>query len=422
MFNLEDELKKVEAGDMDACVDLGCRYMTGDEVPEDMEEAVRLFRLAAEQGNMVAQKNLGTAYDYGDGVEADPEKALYWFRKSADQGYDEAQLALGCCYMNGNGVKQDEAQASEWFRLAAEQGHALAQAFLASLYSQGKGVEQDETEALKWYLKAAEQENELAQFALAGYYLYGRGGLERDVNKGLEYLYQAAENGSDDAVFNLASMYYTGDDALEQDYEEAFSLYSQLAERDDIEAQKMLAQMYREGEGTEPDPEKALEWSRKAADLEEGYTYDNLDDARYVYEHRILRDIFFADPEGTFEELAEGGASGIYEDFSERCRRRGITAAAEKSDYRMYRKTVNGKEILRIVMPKPKRSPQCFEINLVLDKEKGTAHYFTVERGNTAKDRVLCSWDENEKHYNYGSCTAGVGETMKKIAEISVGA
>jgi hypothetical protein len=43
-------------------------YDNGEGVPENDAEAVRWFRLAAEQGNALAQSNLGVMYANGEGV------------------------------------------------------------------------------------------------------------------------------------------------------------------------------------------------------------------------------------------------------------------------------------------------------------------------------------------------------------------
>jgi TPR repeat protein len=43
-------------------------YSRGDGVPQDDVEAVRWFRLAAEQGLALAQYFLGRSYDNGNGV------------------------------------------------------------------------------------------------------------------------------------------------------------------------------------------------------------------------------------------------------------------------------------------------------------------------------------------------------------------
>ena len=70
----------------------------------DYKEAVRLFRLSAEQGNKFAQNILGRMYDEGQGVLQDYEEAIRLFRLSAEQGHDAAQYNLGVMYSNGKGV------------------------------------------------------------------------------------------------------------------------------------------------------------------------------------------------------------------------------------------------------------------------------------------------------------------------------
>lgn len=73
---------------------LGCLYTFGQGVPEDLELAVRLFRLAAEQGDADAQNNLGGMYAEGLGVERDPVEAYMWLGLAAAQGHELAQRNL----------------------------------------------------------------------------------------------------------------------------------------------------------------------------------------------------------------------------------------------------------------------------------------------------------------------------------------
>lgn len=56
---------RAEAGDASAQYYLGDRYDIGLDVPEDKAEAVRWFRLAAEQGYARAQVMLGWMYRFG---------------------------------------------------------------------------------------------------------------------------------------------------------------------------------------------------------------------------------------------------------------------------------------------------------------------------------------------------------------------
>ena len=88
----------------------------------DHREAVRLYRLAADQGHATAQYQVGDCYANGEGVAKDQCEAVKWYRLAADQGHARAQYNLGCCYANGNGVAKDQREAVKWFRLAADRG------------------------------------------------------------------------------------------------------------------------------------------------------------------------------------------------------------------------------------------------------------------------------------------------------------
>ena len=89
---------------------------------KDYKEAVRLYRLSAEQGDVEAQYNLALKYDNGQGVPQDYKEAVKWFRLSAEQDYVNAQYNLGLMYANGQGVLQDYALAHMWFNLSGSNG------------------------------------------------------------------------------------------------------------------------------------------------------------------------------------------------------------------------------------------------------------------------------------------------------------
>ena len=94
-------------------------YDNGDGVSQDDAEAVRWYRLAAEQGLVTAQHSLGLMYDDGRGVPLDDAEAVRWYRLAAEQGYVSAQNNLGVMYSTGEGVPQDNIEAHMWLNLAA---------------------------------------------------------------------------------------------------------------------------------------------------------------------------------------------------------------------------------------------------------------------------------------------------------------
>ena len=112
-------------------------------VPYDQAEAVKWFRLAADQGHVFAQFRLGFMYEKGRGVPQNKAEAVKWYRLAADQGEASASRAaaqvileeMDCIALMEErrltrfrgGVKQDDVQAVKLYRLAADQGHASTQ-------------------------------------------------------------------------------------------------------------------------------------------------------------------------------------------------------------------------------------------------------------------------------------------------------
>ena len=61
-------------------------------------------------------------YDSGQGVPQDYAEALKWYRLSAEQGYADAQYNLAAMYDNGQGVLQDSVVAHMWYNISAANG------------------------------------------------------------------------------------------------------------------------------------------------------------------------------------------------------------------------------------------------------------------------------------------------------------
>ena len=142
---------------------------------QDYKDAMKWYRLAAEQGMAEAEYAIAVLYNEGKGVPQDEEEAVTWFRKSAEQGFHGAKYNLGNKYYRGQGVAQDYKEAMKWFRLAAEQGGAEAKHNLGVMYLNGLGVPQDSKEGVTWFREAAEQGFPDAQYNLGSIYFNGQG-------------------------------------------------------------------------------------------------------------------------------------------------------------------------------------------------------------------------------------------------------
>ena len=82
-------------------------------------------KLTAIDGDADAQFELAGLYAGGEGVKQNLAEAVKWYRKAAEQGHDGAQFKLGLSYQNGKGVPQSDSEAYIWLDISAENGAAL---------------------------------------------------------------------------------------------------------------------------------------------------------------------------------------------------------------------------------------------------------------------------------------------------------
>ena len=68
----------------------------------------------------------GTEYYYGFRVPKDYAEAVKWFRLAAEQGYANAQFFLGYLHEEGQGVLQDNVKAHMWYNIVSANGDADA--------------------------------------------------------------------------------------------------------------------------------------------------------------------------------------------------------------------------------------------------------------------------------------------------------
>ncbi|RAP26348.1 hypothetical protein DID78_06850 [Candidatus Marinamargulisbacteria bacterium SCGC AG-343-D04] len=227
-------LLAADKGEANAQNNLACMLRDGKGVDQDLNEAIRLYTLAAKQGDKDAQYNLGNMYRQGKGVDPDMseeermKEAVKWYILAADQGFSGAQNNLGWMHVKGKGVEKSYKKAFEWYTKAAEKGHAVAQYSLGNMYITGKGVAKDLKEAVRLYRLAADQEFAKAQKNLGNMYREGKG-VDQDLNEAIRLYSLAAKQGNEDAQYNLGCLYLSGE-GVDQNFQEAFRLVELAAD------------------------------------------------------------------------------------------------------------------------------------------------------------------------------------------------
>jgi uncharacterized protein len=169
--------------DLHAQRNLGIMYLKGQGTPQNITEAVRRIRIAANGGLAEAQNDVGQLYQRGWGVERNNAEAVKWYRRAAEQGLAASQVNLADAYTLGRGVPEDFGEALKWYRLAADQGSAYAENIIGITYERGVHVAQDDAEAFRWYRRAANKVYDRPgdtwihspQYNFAAMYASGRG-------------------------------------------------------------------------------------------------------------------------------------------------------------------------------------------------------------------------------------------------------
>ena len=125
--------RAVDAGSVDAMVDLGVLHEDGPAGLRDTTAALHWYRRAAQARSARGMFAIGRIYQDAVGVARDYGQARAWYLQAARVGSADAMNNLGVLYRNGWGVRRDRAQAVRWFRRAAEAGSPVARGYLATL-------------------------------------------------------------------------------------------------------------------------------------------------------------------------------------------------------------------------------------------------------------------------------------------------
>jgi hypothetical protein len=143
--------KVADAGNGQGWYGVGFLYSDGRLGEADIAKAITYFRKGAELGNADCQASLGLLYQAGDripgGVKGDPIEAVKWYRLAAEQNHTEAIQHLAMMNARGMGIPQNDTEAAKWFRKGADLGEGDCKWALGQCYLDGKGVAQDTVQA-----------------------------------------------------------------------------------------------------------------------------------------------------------------------------------------------------------------------------------------------------------------------------------
>ena len=195
-------------GDPAAQTLLGEIYSRGLGVPQNLKEATRWYKAAAQSGNAEGQFRYALILLDGTQTAADPAKAKELMKAAADKGlplaeFNYAQMLIEASPSGGF------VDAMPYFAKAADAGVPDAQYAMAQLYEYGRGVQTDEMQARNWLGAAAIGGFPIAQIEYGIWLINGKGG-PADLPTGFRFLKFAADRGNPIAINRVAHLFKDG--------------------------------------------------------------------------------------------------------------------------------------------------------------------------------------------------------------------
>ncbi len=263
---------------------------------KDYEKAEQLLIKEADSGNVLAVHDLGKLYSTNKLGNKDEEKSSEYYREALN-GFTEIEpnadfmfpyesdyqksvdmrsyiwYRIGKMHCYGLGTEQNYAQAFGWFLKSAEEGNKFGQYTLGNLYYYGNGTDKDLSQAFQWYMKSAEQGQPYASYSIAQMYNKGEY-VSKDENQAHEYYKQALtgfleleskDQADDNLYYKLGSMFKKGL-GTDIDMDKAIDYFKRSAEMNNTNAKRTLALEYISGKHLELDIEKGLEMLTECAD------------------------------------------------------------------------------------------------------------------------------------------------------------
>lgn len=216
---------------------LGKMFLRGEDVPKNIDYALRWLEESVSEGNQYAEYLLGKTFLRGEDVDQDLPRAELLLRRSSDQGNRYASYTLGKTLLDGELLLQIIPEAIRLLTDSADKGFAAGQYQMGKLLYRGEVVPQDVSRAIEYLERSAEQKNPYAAY-LAGKLRLTEAEL-KDVLRAIRDFEIAAENGNDYAEYQLGKIYLYGKE-VERDYEKAIAYLSSAAEHGNQYAEQLL--------------------------------------------------------------------------------------------------------------------------------------------------------------------------------------
>lgn len=126
-----------------------------------------------------------------------------------------------------------------------------------------------------------------------------------------------------------------------------------------------------------------------------------LKEIRYVIEHRLLPDAFFAHSSLFIANVLMTDGKFIHQIYQEISSEEDVECLYSPDDFSIEKvPTETNIHCIVIHMPKPVTTPQCKMVCITFDDNGGSLHYITLEKDDFKDDftNVICEWTQSGDH------------------------
>ena len=271
---------------------IGNMYLNGQGTGVNVDKAIEWLSKSAEQDNPDALYQLGYIFSSEKYPVFDEDKSFECYSKALD-GYIKseeenanatAEYRIGRMFVKGIGTEVDIPQGVIWLEKAALNNNSEAAYQLYKLYSEGIGIESNAERAMNFLEISSYLDNPFAQYTLGNLKIQ-----ENNITEGVKWLEKSAHSDISYANYRLGSIYSSDEYGLYNEtvareyYAKALNLFiTAYSEQPDALSSYQIGQMYLNGQGTEVNVYKAIEWLSKSAEQDNPDAYYQLG---YVYKY-----------------------------------------------------------------------------------------------------------------------------------------
>lgn len=265
LSNYSKEVKKsASEKDRDFCFIYGNMLTNGYGVSSSKKEAIKYYKLAAEQGHVSSIFNYAFILDSFEGIFNKKREAVRYFKQATDAGHATSIFHYSLMLYNGEGIQKNKEAAAYYFKISADLGNSNSMFNYAFMLEKGEEIEIDKEEAVIYYKMAADQGNFIAMNSYASMKKKGIG-TTKSKKEAAKYFKIAADNGNLSAMFNYAFMLKTGN-GIKKNEEEAVKYFKLAADQGNASAAFNYALMIYGGDGVEINKCEASRYFKLAAD------------------------------------------------------------------------------------------------------------------------------------------------------------